>query len=234
MVLNWNALQTAVVYDNPYRWILCKNLIAQEVQLELIKSYPSPTLSAELSQENVSLWTPIIATEEAITQLQKIHDMWRDRFEKGQLTSSVQNLGEVWQKLIKDLWTPTYREIMEELSGLRLNNHAMTIQFRRNCHTRYPYSDQTKAVYTPHLDGSPKNLTHLFFFHQEWSLDWGGYFRVLNDNQPESIFYEVPPLINYSLALVRSERSWHMVTPVSQNAPQLRLSLQIAFWNLKS
>ncbi|MEH2180278.1 2OG-Fe(II) oxygenase family protein [Nostoc sp.] len=112
---------------------------------------------------------------------------------------------------------------MEKLSGLNLENHGMTVIFRRQ------HSKHSKFWLT-HTDGQYTHLSHLFYFHKEWLEDWGGRFCVLSNNQPESVVREICPVINNSVAIVRSDNSWHMVTPVSPLATHHRLTMKTVFW----
>ncbi|MEH1836578.1 MAG: hypothetical protein V7L29_32150 [Nostoc sp.] len=53
-------------------------------------------------------------------------------------------MSDIWQALIKDLWSYDYREIMEELLKLQLKNHGMIIAFRSypSGHTQFaPHKD---------------------------------------------------------------------------------------------
>lgn len=51
------------------------------------------------------------------------------------------------------------------------------------------------------------------------------------DEKPESVFQDIAPLGQFSAVIVRSDNSWHMVTPVASTALQCRLALRIAFFH---
>ena len=61
-------------------------------------------------------------------------------------------------------------------------------------------------------------MVQMFYFNQEWDSNWGGCLRILKDDNADSVFQEIPPLLNTSVILVRSDNSWHTVTPVSPEA----------------
>ncbi|WP_442944305.1 2OG-Fe(II) oxygenase family protein [Nostoc sp.] len=72
----------------------------------------------------------------------------------------------------------------------------------------------------------------MLYFHEKWSNNWGGSLRILKEDQPESTFYEVLPVIDSSIAFVPSANSWHTITPILPEAADYRLSLQVCFWKL--
>ncbi|WP_248277963.1 2OG-Fe(II) oxygenase [Brasilonema sp. UFV-L1] len=140
---------------------------------------------------------------------------------EGRLTSDLGHLSHVWQQLIEGLWTDSYREALEKMSGLELKDCAIDIGFRRY---------NVGHLHRPHTDEPNKVLTHLLFFNQQWSLDWGGCLRILKDSQPESAFQDILPLSHYSVVIVRSDNSWHTVTPLTCPASECRLALRVAFF----
>ncbi|MEH2435266.1 MAG: 2OG-Fe(II) oxygenase family protein [Nostoc sp.] len=152
----------------------------------------------------------------------ELSDRWRDRIAQGRLSSNLGNLSSLWRQMIEELWTPAYRQALTQMSGVELKDCAMVIGFRRynlgHCHR-------------PHTDEPSKALTHLLFFNEQWPMDWGGCLRILLDEKPESVFQDIAPLNQFSAVIVRSDNSWHMVTPVASTALQCRLALRIAFFH---
>lgn len=118
---------------------------------------------------------------------------------------------------------PDYREILGQLSGLKLENYLMTIGFRR-------FHSKHAKFWIPHTDRPHRVLTHLFYFNEKWSNDWGGCLQILSQKDTSSVVYNIPPLIGSSVALVETGSSWHVITPISPLAPQHRLTMQIVFW----
>jgi Rps23 Pro-64 3,4-dihydroxylase Tpa1-like proline 4-hydroxylase len=151
----------------------------------------------------------------------KNDNRWRQRMADERITHNTGHLSNVWQQLIEELWSDSYRAALSEMSGLELNNCGMDIGFRR-------YS--SGHWHCPHTDEPNKILTHLLFFNQQWALGWGGCLRILNNSQPESLFQDILPISDYSVVIVRSENSWHMVSPVSASAPESRLAVRVAFF----
>jgi SM-20-related protein len=81
----------------------------------------------------------------------------------------------------------------------------------------------------PHRDMATKIVTQVFYFNVGWRPEWGGCLRILNSAGPDDVVVELPPRLGSSSVLVRSDRSWHSVTPVAASAPGPRLSL-IVTW----
>jgi hypothetical protein len=217
MVLNWNALQNAVVHKSPYCWMQFENPLEEDASKKLIQSFPSVELFVQ--RDDGWFCNPSFVEGKVIER----NSGWHSNVEKGMVSFPIQKLSEVWQKLIvQELWSPTYRKIMEELSGLNLENHSVIVSFERR-HSR------PAGSFLPHTDGKHKTLTHLLYLQEQWSVEWGGSFCVLSSDQPGSVVYENPPVINSSVAIVRSDNSWHRIAPISPRAAHHRLSVQIVF-----
>jgi hypothetical protein len=99
-----------------------------------------------------------------------------------------------------------------------------------------PFSSVSTATSTlpstprrPHTDQPSKILTHLLFLNEQWLSNWGGCLQILNSQEPDSIYQEILPLSNYSVVFIRADNSWHMVNPVTKEAPKYRLAAQVAF-----
>ncbi|WP_335150079.1 2OG-Fe(II) oxygenase [Nostoc sp.] len=206
----------------PYNWALIKNLLSTEANLELAVSFPYEEFRLSEGEGYGYSWGKMLATSEDISLMLKSSDnRWRQRMAQGRLTSDLGHLSNVWQQLIEGLWTDSYRKAISEMSGLELNNCVMDIGFRRY---------KLGQLHHPHTDEPNKVLTHLLFFNQQWSEDWGGCLRILKDSQPESAFQDIFPLSDSSVVIVRSNNSWHMVTPLTCPTSECRLALRVAFF----
>lgn len=205
-MLDYSVIQNAFLNDSPYQWVLFENLIPEKYRFELMRHYP---------QKNFRECTRETGSDK------KYKFLVRPVVDKGEPNYKRQDLSSTWQNLIEELCSPTYKCAMEKLTGLNLKNHLMDIGFFRFSSNHWV---------SPHTDKKSKTLTHLLYFNDQWDSQWGGHLRILKENKVESVFKEIPSLIHYSVALVRSEQSWHMVTPVSADVDQSRLTLQIEFW----
>ncbi|MEH2015887.1 MAG: 2OG-Fe(II) oxygenase [Nostoc sp.] len=221
-MLNFESIRTAAMQKAPYNWALIKNLLSTEANLELAVSFPYEEFRLSEGEGYGYSWGKMLATSEDISLMLKSSDnRWRQRMAQGRLTSDLGHLSNVWQQLIEGLWTDSYRKAISEMSGLELNNCVMDIGFRRY---------KLGQLHHPHTDEPNKVLTHLLFFNQQWSEDWGGCLRILKDSQPESAFQDIFPLSDSSVVIVRSNNSWHMVTPLTCPTSECRLALRVAFF----
>lgn len=221
-MLNFQSIHTTAMQKAPYNWALIKNLLSTEASLELAVSFPYEEFRLSEGEGYGYSWGKMLATSEDISLMLKSSDnRWRQRMAQGRLTYDLGHLSNVWQQLIEGLWTDSYRAAIAEMSGLELNNCVMDIGFRRY---------KLGQLHHPHTDEPNKVLTHLLFFNQQWSEDWGGCLRILKDSQPESAFQDILPLSDSSVVIVRSNNSWHMVTPLTCPVSECRLALRVAFF----
>ncbi|MEH2273822.1 MAG: 2OG-Fe(II) oxygenase family protein [Nostoc sp.] len=227
MILKWNTIQNGILHSVPCRWAFIQNPLTEEYSLELAKTYPQDKFEELTWEENGFFWRkPIIVTPEDISKIRDLRKDLHQKIEQGYFCCVVQNLSESWQKFIKELQSLAYREAMGELLDLNLKDHMIGISFRR-----YHPGHFGRSPHTDFQGGT--TVTQLYFFNQEWHLDWGGYFQILSDSKNESVVYKIPPRLNTSVAIVFSKNSWHMVTPVVPYAPYPRLTLAITYWKPK-
>ncbi|MHC5775476.1 2OG-Fe(II) oxygenase [Nostoc sp.] len=221
-MLNFESIRTTAMQKVPYNWALIKNLLSPEASLELTASFPHEEFRLSEGEGYGYSWGKMLATSEDISLMLKSSDnRWRERMAQGRLTYDLRHLSKVWRQLIEELWTDSYRATLAEMSGLELKDCVMDIGFRR-------YG--SGQLHHPHTDEPNKVLTHLLFFNQQWSVDWGGCLRILKDSQAESVFQDILPLSDSSVAIARSDNSWHMVTPLTCPVSECRLALRVAFF----
>ncbi len=221
-MLNFQFIRTTAMQKVPYNWALIKNLLSTEASLELAASFPHEEFHLSEGEGHGYSWGKMLASSEDIPlMLKSSARRWRQRMAQGRLTSDLGHLSNVWRQLIEGLWTDSYRTAIAEMSGLELKDCLMDIGFRRY---------HLGQLHSPHTDEPNKVLTHLLFFNQQWSVDWGGCLRILKDSQPESVFQDILPLSDSSVAIMRSDNSWHMVTPLTGPVSECRLALRVAFF----
>ncbi|MEH1847338.1 MAG: 2OG-Fe(II) oxygenase [Nostoc sp.] len=221
-MLNFESIHTTAIQKVPYNWALIKNLLSTETSLELAASFPHEEFHLSEGEGYGYLWRKMFITNEDISLMLRFGDSrWQQRIADGRFSSDLGHLSNVWRQLIEELWTDSYRTALAEMSGLELKGCAMGVGFRRY---------NIGHLHRPHTDEPNKVLTHLLFFNQQWSVDWGGCLRILKDSQPESAFQDILPLSDSSVAIVRSDNSWHTVTPLTCPVSECRLALRVAFF----
>jgi hypothetical protein len=130
-------------------------------------------------------------------------------------------LDPVWLDLAGFFGSPAYRNAMSEVAGQDLSRAPMDVGFFR-FHVGHAIS--------PHTDHREKILTQIYYFHESWESEWGGCLRILRTRSAEDVYAEILPLVQYSAVIVRSDRSWHMVTSGTPSMPGPRQTLQVEFW----
>jgi hypothetical protein len=223
-MLNLQSIRTAAMQKAPYNWALIKNLLPRAATSELAANFPHEEFQLSQGDGYAYFWGKILAPSSDIPlMLKSSDDRWRKRLAQGRLTNDLGHLSQIWQQLIEELWTDSYRAALAEMSGVKLRNCVMDIGFRRY---------QPGQLHHPHTDEPNKVLTHLLFFNQKWPVHWGGCLRILKNSHPESAFQDILPLSDSSVVIVRSDNSWHTVTPLTSPASEYRLALRVAFFQL--
>ncbi|GAA1972793.1 2OG-Fe(II) oxygenase [Kitasatospora viridis] len=133
-------------------------------------------------------------------------------------TANLAALSPLWQQLVAELRAPGYRAALASLVPQAPDDLALEVRL-----TRYGPG----CWIEPHTDRPDKVVTHLFYFNTGWQSAWQGDFRVLNGPDIEDVADRVRPALGTSLIMIRSDRSWHGVPPVSADCPQDRLTLLV-------
>ena len=68
------------------------------------------------------------------------------------------------------------------------------------------------------------------YFNRSWNRADGGCLNVLGSDDPSDVAAEIEPIIGNSAVLVRSENSWHAVSPVVKGCTRSRRSLTATFY----
>lgn len=131
-----------------------------------------------------------------------------------------QELSAAWRRLAADLLSPHYRAAMGRLIGRDLDAALLEINL-----TEYGPG----AWQGPHLDLREKIVTHVFYFNEAWNSLDGGCLRILRSKHMADFAREITPVAGSSAVLVRSDHSWHAVTPVAPASRQARRSLNVIF-----
>lgn len=77
-------------------------------------------------------------------------------------------------------------------------------------------------------DDSSYKMASTIYLNQDWDVDYGGMF-LWKESEEDKIYKAVPPIKN--MMILNDQRQYHMVTPVSPVAPDLRVTIQVWFSN---
>lgn len=139
-----------------------------------------------------------------------------------QEVSRPEELSGAWRKLARDLLSPAYRAAMSLVSGCDLSDALLEVNL-----FHYPPG----GVLGPHPDLADKIATHVLFFNREWNDRDGGCLNILRSANPLDIVGIISPVVGASAILVRSENSWHAVSPVVKTCSRSRRSLTATFYH---
>jgi SM-20-related protein len=133
----------------------------------------------------------------------------------------VKPLSTAWRALANDFLSPAYRAAMSSLTGFDLSNAPLEVNV-----FNYPPGGSHGA----HPDHRDKIVTHVLYFNESWNDDDGGCLTILRSSDPRDVAVQVSPLVGNSAVLVRSDESWHAVSPVAKHCRLSRRSLTATFY----
>ena len=139
-----------------------------------------------------------------------------------QSVSRPEELSPAWQALAKDFLSPAYRAAMSVLTGFDVTSVPLEVNV-----FHYPPGGSLGA----HPDLKDKIVTHVLYFNQSWDDKDGGYLTILRSSNAADVVRTVSPVAGNSAVLVRSDNSWHAVTPVVKSCRLSRRSLTATFYH---
>ena len=135
--------------------------------------------------------------------------------------SAPERLSPAWRALAQALLSADYRTALGTVTGVDLHGLPMEAN-------AFHYGPG--ACLGPHPDLPDKQVTHILYFNPHWQRANGGCLTILNSADPDDISAWVEPLVGNSAVLVRSDSSWHAVSPVVQSCTISRRSLTVTFY----
>jgi SM-20-related protein len=139
-----------------------------------------------------------------------------------QAVSRREELSPAWQALAGDFLSLEYRQAMSSLTGFDLSPAPLEVNV-----FHYPPGGSLGA----HPDLLDKIVTHVLYFNDSWNDDDGGCLTILGSSNPHDVVKAVSPLVGNSAVLVRSDNSWHAVSPVVKTCRRSRRSLTATFYH---
>jgi len=205
-MLDFDALAATPLRHDPYEWGLTQQALDPARAGALIDTFPTHDFWQIAGHDGEKSYTYdarplVIAGADRAPRLSPMSD--------------------AWEETVADLLSPRYREALGQMLGMSLDGAVMEANV-----WRWPNS----AHLGPHLDMRHKLVTHIYYLNAGWNAWWGGCLRVLRSKDEGDLTAEIEPRLGNASILVRSERSWHTVTPVSASAPVPRRSLIITWF----
>ncbi|MGZ8998624.1 MAG: 2OG-Fe(II) oxygenase, partial [Allosphingosinicella sp.] len=204
-ILNLAPITAEPMNDEPYRWAAIAGLFTAEDAARLASAFPRDKFRDVAGHDGEK------GFQYAARSL--IHMGASE-------ASHARGLDPYWLALARDLLSSDYRDSLSAASGLDLSAADMEANV-----VHYGPG----AWLGPHLDLKEKILTHIFYFNPSWDPAEGGCLNILASKDPDDRVAEIQPLVGNSSLLVRSERSWHSVSPVAPGCTTSRRSLNVIF-----
>jgi hypothetical protein len=135
--------------------------------------------------------------------------------------SNAADLSYEWRSLAEDFLSPGYRAALSELTGCDLSAAPLEVNV-------FHYGPG--ASLGAHSDLPDKVVTHVLYFNDSWDPRNGGCLSILSAKDATAVVAEIPPLVGSSAVLVRSDNSWHAVSPVVNDSRTSRRSLTATFY----
>ncbi len=192
---------------DPYPWAVIGNLFAPEDKAALAKSFP---------RDHFKLVSGRGGEKDYEYEARALIAMGAGA------VSYAKYLSKPWQRLAQDFLSPEYREALSLLIGFDLAGALLEVSV-------FHYGPG--GLLGPHCDLPDKIVTHVLYFNQSWNTEDGGCLTVLNSPNASDVVTTVAPIIGNSAVLVRSENSWHAVSPVADHIRESRRSLAATFYH---
>ncbi len=206
-MIDLTRIEQSALSTRPYEWAFVGDLFAPAAAAELVASYPRDHFKTVKGYDGEKGYEYEARSLIAMG---------------GAAASYAGGLGGAWRRLAADLSSPAYRAAMTRLTARDLDSLPMEVNV-------FHYGPG--AWLGPHIDLKEKVVTHVFYFNERWDEADGGCLQILRSADMSDRAASVAPVVGNSAVLVRSEKSWHAVSPVAGGCRQSRLSMTVTFYS---
>ena len=204
-VLDLAAIEGATMGDDPYRWARVGPLFTDADAAALAAVFPIDDGHERVGGDARRTWRYRVRPLVAMGSRTPAEPTGLDRW---------------WRALAEELAGDAYRTAMSRLTGVDLDELDLEVNV---------FSYAPGAYQDPHPDLPEKLVTHVLWFNDGWASRDGGCLRILRSADPDDIARELTPDLGWSAVFVRSDRSWHCVSPVAEGAGVDRRSVVATF-----
>jgi len=206
-MIDLNRIAQQHLETEPYRWAVIDGLFSAPDAAALAETYPTDHFKrlADYGGEK--------DFEYEARALVTMHE---------HAISRPEQLSSAWRALANDFLSPAYRTAMSSLTGFDLSTAPLEVNV-----FHYPPGGSMGA----HPDLRDKIVTHVLYFNQSWNDEDGGCLTILRSSDPREVVKTVSPVVGNSSVLVRSDNSWHAVTPVVKSCRLSRRSVTATFYH---
>lgn len=201
-MINLDSLKNANLFTMPFHFGLVERPFQSRDDSErLVNEFPSDGFDRREYGKGRFFRRPLIVKGE-----NAIHS-------PESLTSAHRQLGE-------QFLSTAYRDAVMKATNIPLDRAVVEAWF-------WKYDEHTEFV--PHLDDATKLVTQVFYLTPGWTSAKGGLLRILHSETPDDIAYSIAPRVDLSTLIIRSETSWHYITPITPDLGFQRDSITVHF-----
>jgi hypothetical protein len=204
-MIDFRGIASSDLRKEPYEWARIDRAIPEERVRELIESFPDDEFWELAPRDRERQWS---------YSARPLVPLGADAPDEALEWTAP------WRELVDDLLSPAYRESLSELIGKPLDDALMEASVWRW---------EPDAHLSPQTDLAEKIVTQVFYLSYGWDPSWGGCLEILRSPNSRDVFEELPPLPGLASVLVRSDRSWHAVSPARDSAPEPRRNVVVTW-----
>lgn len=205
-MIDFTQIEQGTLATEPYEWAFIGALFSPEHAAALVASFPRDNFKTVKGYDNEKGYE---------YEARALIGMGSD------VPAHVGGLSLAWRLLACDLLSPAYKAALSRLVRRDLSSLPMEVNV-------FHYGPS--AWLGPHVDLKDKLVTHVFYFNASWDEGDGGCLNVLRSSNMSDAAAIIAPIVGNSAVLVRSEKSWHAVSPVAGNCRHSRLSMTVTFY----
>lgn len=184
----WDIIPELQYYTFPFDWIKIKRCFNPKDAFDLANTFPKENFAKSIGKDSrYSLYERTLIDQD--------------------LLCFSNDLSQIWQSFAIYMLSTDYKKTVE-IALRKQIVHDSKLRVRL-----YRYSNGDWM--NPHTDPPDRLTTHLIYLNPEWKDDFGGQLVILESNSLDSISEVVPPHHNTGVLFCPSEKSYHAVTPMS-------------------
>ena len=205
-MINLSRIEEQKLATEPFEWACANDVFSSRDALSLVDTFPRDGYKTVKGHDGERGWE---YQSRALIHLDAN-------------TFSPEGLSEPWRELAADLLSSGYRNAMSRLTGRNLTSAPMEA---------YICQYGAGSFQGPHRDLPEKVVTHVFYFSRTWNSAEGGCLNILRSRDSSDAFAEIVPSIRNTAVLVRSDSSWHSVSPVADRCRRSRRTMNVIFYH---
>lgn len=205
-MIDLDRIRKSKLEAEPYRWAAIDRLFRRADAVSIARTFPS---------DHYKLVSGYGGEKDYEYEARELIAMGSGKI------SYASDLSYEWRSLAEDFLSPEYRLALSELTGCDLSEAPLEVNV-------FHYGPG--ASLGAHSDLPDKVVTHVLYFNDSWDPKNGGCLSILSAKDSAAVVAEIPPIVGSSAVLVRSDNSWHAVSPVVNDSRTSRRSLTATFY----